>query len=74
MIRHVNTNTPSTGLDLKVERVRAKLPATAIAKAMGISASRLSRIERDEPVTLRMRDRYLSALATCRTSGTPTAA
>jgi transcriptional regulator with XRE-family HTH domain len=66
----VSTETPTTGLDLKVERTRAQVTGKAVAEAMGVSSSRLSRIERDEPVTDRMRKRYLKALETCRTSGT----
>jgi hypothetical protein len=72
-MRHVNTTTSTTGLDLKVERVKLQLPARAVADAMGISQSRLSRIEKPEPVTDRMLARYRLALETCRTSGTAAA-
>lgn len=65
---------PATGIDLKVERTRARVLAKDVAKAMGISDSRLSKIEGQDRVTERMRARYLLALATCRTSGTETAA
>lgn len=66
----MTTETRTTGLDLKVRRVRAQLQAKDVAAAMGITSSRLSRIEVDEPVTPRMEKRYLAALATFRTSGT----
>lgn len=57
------------GTDLKVARVRAGIKAMNVAEAMGISPSRLSRIEGPEPVTERMAGRYLIALEKCRTSG-----
>ena len=68
----MNTNARTTGLDLKVERIRAGLMVKDIAEQMGISPSRLSRIEVDEPVTDRMLARYRNALAKCRTSSTST--
>lgn len=66
-----------TGLDLQFERKRSvpRPEQRQVAAAMGITASRLSRIENDpKPVTDRMRARYLAALETCRTSGTSEAA
>ncbi len=60
--------TTTTGLDLKVERIRAGVLVKDIAQAMGISPSRVSRIEVDAPVTERMLARYRAALGTCRTS------
>lgn len=59
-----------TGLDLKVERTRARVKGTVLAREMGISTSRLSKIEDQPSLTERMRDRYLVALETCRTFGT----
>lgn len=59
--------TETTGLDLKVERIRAGVLSKDLAAAMGISSSRLSRIEVDLPVTERMLARYRAALGTCRT-------
>lgn len=57
-----------TGLDLKIERVRAGLMVLDVAKAMGISSSRVSRIESpDYRVTPRMLARYRAALGTYRT-------
>ena len=68
----MTTDTRTTGLDLKVERIRDGLMVKDVAEQMGISPSRLSRIEVDEPVTDRMLARYRTALDTCRTSGTST--
>ncbi len=56
-----------TGLDLKIERTRARIKAQDIAAAMGISPGRLSRIENGRAqITERMRERYLNALDRCR--------
>jgi plasmid maintenance system antidote protein VapI len=63
-------DTRPTGLALQMERrtERPKIQAKAVAHAMGISQSRLSRIENDTaPVTERMARRYREALETCRT-------
>lgn len=57
----------TTGLDLKIERIRAGVMVKDLADAMGITSPRLSRIEKDEPVTDRMVNRYRAALSTCRT-------
>lgn len=56
-----------TGLDLKIERIRAGVMVKELAKEMGITPSRVSRIEVPEPVTERMLARYRAALGTCRT-------
>jgi transcriptional regulator with XRE-family HTH domain len=57
-----------TGLDLKIERVRAGVQVKEVAEAMGISSSRVSRIESpDHKVTPRMLARYRAALGTYRT-------
>ncbi len=64
------TEARTTGLDLKVERIRAGLLVKDVAEQMGISPSRLSRIEVDEPVTDRMLRRYRDALERCRTFST----
>lgn len=58
---------PVTGLDLKIERIRAGVLGVTLAAAMGITSPRLSQIEKPEPVTERMAARYRSALGTCRT-------
>lgn len=59
------------GTDLKVTRIRATVKLKDVAREMGISSSRLSRIEapgsNPAPETIR---RYLDALEKCRTSGT----
>lgn len=56
-----------TGLDLKIERIRAGVMVKDIAAEMGITPSRVSRIEVPEPVTDQMLARYRAALGTCRT-------
>jgi len=58
------------GLDLKFSRLEEGVELRAVAKAMGITSSRLSRIEGEPRVTVDMHERYTSALETCRTSGT----
>jgi transcriptional regulator with XRE-family HTH domain len=57
-------------MTLKLERVAADITVKDVAAQMGISASRLSRIEDDPSLTARMVDRYRVALTTCRTSRT----
>ena len=64
---------PPTGLDLKLERTAARVTGRAIARAMGVSSSRIGHIEALAVVTPEMVIRYRSALRTCvdeRTSGT----
>ena len=56
------------GIDLKVERIRAGVSVRDLAAAMGISSSRVSRIEAEPRVTERMLARYRAALGTCRTA------
>lgn len=73
---HMDTATRPTGLELQMERkaARPKIEAQAVAHAMGISSSRISRIENDPaPVTERMAIRYREALETCRTFRTEAA-
>lgn len=60
-------DTRTTGLDLKIERIRAGVMVKDLADAMGITSPRLSRIEKPEPVTDRMAARYRAALGTCGT-------
>jgi len=60
------------GLTLKIERVTADVPVKDVAAQMGISSSRLSRIEDDPSLTARMVVRYREALERCRTSRTST--
>lgn len=63
-----------TGITLELERVAAKVMVKDIAEAMGISPSRVSRIEDQPDVTARLARRYRDALEKCRTSGTSGAA
>lgn len=57
-----------TGLDLKIERIRAGLMVKDVAAKLGITSSRVSRIESpDYRVTDRMLARYRAALGTYRT-------
>lgn len=58
----------TTGLDLKVERVRAKVRVKEMARALGVSDSRVTRIEAQPTVVDAMVERYRAALGTCRTS------
>jgi hypothetical protein len=60
-------NEDLTGIDLKIERIRAGVQVKELAAAMSISPSRLSRIEAEPRVTDRMLARYRAALGTCRT-------
>ena len=65
-------HTGLTGLDLKLRRVGAQLTVKAVAEAMGVHHSRVSRIEREPRVTVDMERRYMKALVTSvssRTSG-----
>lgn len=60
----------TTGMTLKLERVAADVAVKDVAAQMGISASRVSRIEDDPGLTDRMVLRYRDALSMCRTSRT----
>lgn len=64
----------TTGLDLKVARTRDRVKAKAIAEAMGVSASRVAKVEREAVVSPEIAQRYLAALELCRTLGTQGAA
>lgn len=63
-----------TGLELKVRRVAARVKAIDLAQAMGVSASRVSSIEREAVVSSAASKRYLAALDKCATSRTSEAA
>ena len=52
----------TTGMDLKVARVRARVSATDIALIMGVSRQRVSQIETLPRVTDEMARRYRDAL------------
>jgi transcriptional regulator with XRE-family HTH domain len=64
------TETETTGLSLKVERVSRRVKQQDLASAMGVSASRVASIEREGFVTAATAKRYLEALDTCATSRT----
>lgn len=53
-----------TGIDLKVRRVAADVRLKDLAAVMGVSDSRVSRIEGSRQVTDDAAERYLRALAT----------
>jgi plasmid maintenance system antidote protein VapI len=63
----------TTGLDLKLERIGARVPGRAVAQALGVSESRVSHIEAQAVVTPAMVLRYREALAQCRTDRTKVA-
>jgi transcriptional regulator with XRE-family HTH domain len=53
----------TTGLDLKVERVRSRVTAVRLAAAMGVSRQRVSQVESlDRAVSPDMQVRYREAL------------
>jgi plasmid maintenance system antidote protein VapI len=51
-----------SGLDLKVERVRARVTATAVAEAMGVTRQRVSAIEALAVVTEDVAERFRTAM------------
>jgi transcriptional regulator with XRE-family HTH domain len=53
-----------TGMQLKLRRVAARVKGRALAREMGVTASRVSAIEREAFVTDEAAARYLEALAT----------
>ena len=62
----------TTGLDLKLHRVAARLKQHQVAAIMGVSPSRVAAIERESVVTDATAERYRKAVETCgtfRTSG-----
>ena len=54
-----------TGHNLKVTRVSARVKAKDIAARMGVSASRVASIEREEFPSAEAVQRYLDALRAC---------
>lgn len=58
-----------SGLDLKVERIRARITATAVASEMGVTRQRVSAIEALAVVTSDVAERYRGAVMSL-TSGT----
>jgi len=67
------SGTMTTGLDLKLARVRERVKAKHVAEAMGVSQSRIAKIEREAVVSPEIASRYLDAVAQCRTLGTSVA-
>lgn len=57
----------TTGLDLKLLRVAARVKTIELADAMGVSDSRVSHIESRAVVTDEAAQRYRAALATLTT-------
>jgi transcriptional regulator with XRE-family HTH domain len=70
----MQNGTPSTGMDLRLRRVRANVKVKDLADAMGVVPSRISAIERSPAPRPDTIVRYLSALDTCRTVPTSKAA
>lgn len=62
--------THMNGKDLKLRRVAADVKAKDLAAVMGVTDSRVSRIENSRIVTDDARERYLAALDTCITNST----
>lgn len=60
---HMSKGLATTGLDLKLARVAARVKQRPLADAMGVSESRVSAIEREAVVSPAIRLRYLDALA-----------
>ena len=56
------------GLELKLERVAAQVQVQQIARAMGLTDGRISKIERADRLDPKTVARYRAALATCATS------
>jgi transcriptional regulator with XRE-family HTH domain len=61
----VNDTDSPRGLDLKVERVSARLKQYQIAEHMGVSASRVAAIEREAYPSGEVVRRYREALGAC---------
>ena len=59
-----------SGKDLKLQRVAADVKTKDLASAMGVTASRVSRIENTRTVTPDAEGKYLEALFTCITKST----
>lgn len=68
--RHVSAS-QLPGLDLKLKRIAQRVKQYELAKAMGVSTSRLSKIEREGLASTEITQRYLAALDTCGTLGAP---
>lgn len=57
---------PTTGLDLRVKRVRARVALGELVKAIGFSRTTVWGIEKALVVSPEHVKRYLAALETCR--------
>jgi transcriptional regulator with XRE-family HTH domain len=64
------SGTMTTGLDLKLARTRERVKAKHVAEAMGVSPSRITKIEAEAVVSPGIASRYLDAVEQVRTSGT----
>jgi transcriptional regulator with XRE-family HTH domain len=60
-----------TGLDLRLKRVAARLSVNEVARAMGVTASRISHIETRDRVTPEAERRFVEALAMLATVPSP---
>lgn len=58
----------TTGMDLKLLRVAARVKTGELAVAMGVSDSRISHLESRAVVTTEAAERYRAALATLTTN------
>lgn len=56
----------TTGMDLRLARTAARVKSVELARAMGVSVSRVSRIEQQDRVIERLERRYLEALEAVR--------
>ena len=62
---------PTTGTDLRIERIRAHVKVQDLAAALGWHPSKLYRVERAHHVPAGDAQAYVAALATCSTNRTP---
>lgn len=53
-----------TGLELKLRRIGSRVTGRSLAQVMGVTASRISAIEREAYPTSETQRRYLAALET----------
>lgn len=63
MLHHMEQ--PTSGMDLKLARVAARVRQYQIAAGMGVSVSRVAKIEREQWVSGMIAERYRAALLTC---------
>lgn len=65
------TDVLTTGIDLKVQRIRRQVTGRALAERMGISTATLTRLEQRGAVQPDVAQRYRDALATFPALATP---